>query len=100
MRASRRMVALARRGSQQGRFAVDLFEVFGDYPGFRYQIVIDTQNRNTPDRKFLPKFWHASIFRQFENDIRNAFGVDLHANARRIGAEIGRIERHRPQVFL
>src|SRR3984885_15205597 len=88
------MRGLARSDSQQRRFGMDLFEIFRDHFGFRHHVAIDIENRNTSDRKSLAEFWHAPMFWQFEDDVRNALGVDLHAYAGRIRAEIGGIEFH------
>jgi hypothetical protein len=40
------------------------------------------------------------MFWQFEDDVRNAVGVDLHADAGRIGAEISGIEFHHDLTVL
>jgi hypothetical protein len=40
------------------------------------------------------------MFWQFEDDVRNALGVDLHADAGRIGAEISGIEFHHDLTIL
>src|SRR5205814_9089168 len=86
------MCGFSRTASQQRRFGMDLFEIFRDHFGFRYDVAIDIENRNTPDRKSLAKFWHAPIRRLFESDVRNALGINLHPYPRRVGAEIGGIE--------
>src|SRR5215472_6327159 len=89
------MRGLARSGSQQRRFWIDLFEIFRDHLGFRQYVAMNIENWNASDRKSLAEFWHAPIFRwQFEDDVRNALGVDLHADTGRIGAEISGIEIH------
>src|SRR5262249_23694021 len=74
------MRGLARRRSQQRRLGIDLFEIFRDHLGFRDRVAIDIENRNASDRKSLAEFWHAPMFWKFDNDVRNAFGVDLHAD--------------------
>src|SRR5579864_2852844 len=88
------MRGLARRGSQQRRFGIDIFEIFRDHPGFRNRVAIDIEYRDTSDRKSLAEFWHAPISRLFESYVRNALGVDLHADTGGIRAEISGIEFH------
>jgi hypothetical protein len=40
------------------------------------------------------------MFWQFEDDVRNALGVDLHADAGRIGADISGIAFHHDLTVL
>src|SRR5262249_45563090 len=71
-----------------------------DHFGFRDHVAIDVEDRNATDRKPFAEFWHPPVFRELDRNARKALGVDLHADAGGIGAEISGIEFHHDLALL